>query len=58
MPGMWPLKPIVEEAGGRYSDWDGTPSIHRPDVLVTNGKLHEEVQAILNRPTASISSTS
>lgn len=41
------IKPIIEEAGGRFSDWDGTPSIHRPDVLVTNGKLHEEVLAIL-----------
>jgi len=44
------IKPIVEEAGGRFSTWDGTPSIHRPDVLVTNGKLHDEVLAILNRP--------
>jgi histidinol-phosphatase len=42
------LKPIVEEAGGRFSDWDGTPSIHRPDVVVTNGTLHNEVLAILN----------
>jgi histidinol-phosphatase len=44
------IKPIVEEAGGRFSDWDGTPSIHRPDVLVTNGKLHDVVLAILTRP--------
>jgi histidinol-phosphatase len=43
------IKPIVEEAGGRFSDWDGTPSIHRPDVIVTNGKLHDDVLAILNR---------
>jgi histidinol-phosphatase len=41
------LKVIVEEAGGRFSDWDGTPSIHRPDVLVSNGKLHEEALRIL-----------
>ncbi len=41
------IKPLVEEAGGRFSDWDGTPSIHRPDVLVTNGKLHDEVLRIL-----------
>jgi len=44
------LKPIIEEAGGRFSDWDGTPSIHRPDVIVSNGKLHDEVLSILNNP--------
>jgi histidinol-phosphatase len=41
------LKPIVEEAGGRFSDWSGGTSIHRPDVLVSNGKLHDEALAIL-----------
>jgi histidinol-phosphatase len=41
------VKPIVEEAGGRYSDWDGAPDIHRPDVLVSNGRLHEAALAIL-----------
>jgi histidinol-phosphatase len=44
------IKPIIEEAGGRFSDWDGSPSIHRPDVIVSNGKLHDEVLAILNNP--------
>ena len=23
------IKPLVEEAGGRFSDWDGNPTIHR-----------------------------
>ena len=32
---MAALKVIVEEAGGRYSDWDGNPDIYRPDVLVS-----------------------
>jgi histidinol-phosphatase len=41
------IKPIVEEAGGTFSDWDDTPSIHRPDVLVTNGKLHGEALRLL-----------
>jgi histidinol-phosphatase len=41
------LKPIVEEAGGRYSDWQGTPSIHCPDVILSNGKLHDEILSIL-----------
>jgi histidinol-phosphatase len=42
------LKPIVEEAGGRFTDWDGTPSVDRPDVIASNGKLHDEVLRILN----------
>jgi histidinol-phosphatase len=41
------LKVIVEEAGGRFTTWDGSPSIHEPDVLVSNGKLHDEVLNIL-----------
>jgi histidinol-phosphatase len=40
-------KAIVEEAGGSFTDWDGTPTIHRPDVLATNGMLHAETLAIL-----------
>jgi histidinol-phosphatase len=41
------IRPLIEEAGGRFSDWEGTASIHRPDVVVTNGKLHDEVLRIL-----------
>jgi histidinol-phosphatase len=41
------IRPLVEEAGGRFSDWDGHPNIHRPDILVSNGRLHDEVLAIL-----------
>jgi histidinol-phosphatase len=41
------LEPIIEEAGGRFSDWEGRPSIHSPDVLISNGRLHDEALAIL-----------
>jgi histidinol-phosphatase len=41
------IQPIVEEAGGRFSDWGGRTTIHSPDVLVSNGKLHEDALAIL-----------
>jgi histidinol-phosphatase len=41
------IKPIIEEAGGRFSDWDGGTGIDRPDVVVSNGKLHDEVLALL-----------
>ncbi len=40
-------KAIVEEAGGRFTDWSGTPTINAPDVLATNGKLHDPVLALL-----------
>jgi histidinol-phosphatase len=40
-------KAIVEEAGGSFTDWTGKPTIHTPDVLATNGKLHADVLAVL-----------
>jgi len=43
------LLPIVEEAGGRFTTWDGTVSIYRRDVLASNGKLHETALQILGR---------
>jgi histidinol-phosphatase len=42
------VQPIVEEAGGRFSAWDGKPDLYRPDVIVSNGKLHDAALAILN----------
>lgn len=41
------LKAIVEEAGGTFSDWDGTPTTERPDVIASNGKVHAEALKIL-----------
>lgn len=41
------LRPIVEEAGGRFTDWDGTPTSERPAVVATNGLLHDEVVELL-----------
>jgi histidinol-phosphatase len=41
------LKPIIEEAGGRLTDWDGVATIHRTDVLASNGKLHEQALSLL-----------
>ena len=40
-------KAIIEEAGGTFTDWDGTPTIHRPDVLASNGKVHAAALALL-----------
>jgi histidinol-phosphatase len=41
------IKPIVEEAGGRFTNWDGSQNIERPDVVVSNGLLHDEALRIL-----------
>jgi histidinol-phosphatase len=41
------IKPIIEEAGGRFSAWDGSQDIERPDVVVSNGRLHDEALRIL-----------
>jgi histidinol phosphatase-like enzyme (inositol monophosphatase family) len=41
-----PLKPIIEEAGGRFSDLDGNPTIHNPSALATNGLLHPAILAL------------
>jgi histidinol-phosphatase len=41
------IKPIVEEAGGRLTDWTGKPDITRPDVLASNGILHNEALSYL-----------
>ncbi|WP_396625726.1 inositol monophosphatase family protein [Luteitalea sp.] len=39
---------IVEEAGGRVSDWRGTRFQSRmPQVLATNGAIHDEMLALL-----------
>jgi histidinol-phosphatase len=42
------IQPLVEEAGGRFTNWDGGVDIYRPDVLVSNGHLHDETLRILS----------
>lgn len=41
------LKPIIEAAGGRFTDWQGQPSVHSADGVATNSLIHEEVLEIL-----------
>jgi histidinol-phosphatase len=45
---MWlwdyaPLQPIVEEAGGRITQLDGTPCAGGKSCLTTNGALHDDL---------------
>jgi histidinol-phosphatase len=41
------LHVIVAEAGGRMTAWDGEPDIFRPDVIASNGRLHDAALAVL-----------
>lgn len=41
-------KALVEEAGGRFTDWQGRPTADAPDVLASNGRVHAETLRILN----------
>lgn len=41
------LLPIVEEAGGRFTDWRGQRTIHGGEAVATNGLLHERVLGLL-----------
>ena len=41
------LIPIVEEAGGKMTDWSGVVDVQASNVLATNGKLHEAVLKLL-----------
>lgn len=41
------LVPIIEEAGGMVTDWDGHRTIQRPDILASNKLVHQEVLELL-----------
>ena len=42
-----PCKIIVEEAGGRFTDLEGRPTIYSSSALATNGRLHDAALALL-----------
>jgi histidinol-phosphatase len=44
-----PVKILVEEAGGRLTDFSGRPTIYDGHVLASNGRLHEEALRLLDR---------
>jgi len=43
-----PLLPILEEAGGTFTDWKGQRTIEGGNAIATNGKLFAEVMRIVN----------
>jgi histidinol phosphatase-like enzyme (inositol monophosphatase family) len=44
-----PLLPILEEAGGTFTDWQGRKTIHGGNAVSTNGLLLESVFGVINQ---------
>jgi histidinol phosphatase-like enzyme (inositol monophosphatase family) len=40
------LQPVIEEAGGSFTDWQGQATVHSRDAIATNGLVANEVLAI------------
>ena len=40
------LQPIVEEAGGTFTDWQGMPTVHSGEGIATNGCVLDEILAV------------
>ena len=40
------VQPIIEEAGGRFTDWAGDPRIDAGEAIGSNGRVHDDVLAI------------
>jgi histidinol-phosphatase len=43
-----PVKILVEEAGGRLTDFSGRATIYDGNVVASNGQLHDEALGLLN----------
>ena len=43
------LQPILEEAGGTFTDWQGTATIEAGEGIGTNGQVLDEVLAVTRR---------
>ena len=41
------ILPILQEAGGRFTDWKGNATTRGGDGVGTNGRLHDAVLAKL-----------
>lgn len=45
------IQPILVEAGGTFTDWQGTPTIYNGEGLATNGRVLEQVLEITRQYT-------
>ena len=43
------LLPILQEAGGSFTDWQGRPTIHSEEGIATNGHILAEVLAVTKK---------
>jgi histidinol-phosphatase len=50
------IQPIIEEAGGTFTDWQGNPTIHAGEGIATNGLILDEVLSI-TRPCTRLSTS-
>jgi histidinol-phosphatase len=41
---------LIREAGGRFTDWNGTPSFEGGYAIASNGAIHDEVLRAVSRP--------
>ena len=41
------LQPVIEEAGGKFFDWQGNATIHGAEAIATNGALADDVLALI-----------
>src|ERR1019366_3022857 len=41
------IKIVVEEAGGRFTDFNGVPSIYGGNAVASNGRVHDEILRLL-----------
>lgn len=48
------LMPIVEEAGGTFTDWRGAKTANGGNAIATNGKLFDEVMRVVGQTTRHI----
>lgn len=44
-----PLLPIMEEAGGTFTDWRGERTVHGGNSIATNGLLFDEVMTLVGK---------
>jgi fructose-1,6-bisphosphatase/inositol monophosphatase family enzyme len=47
------LQPIIEEAGGVFTDWSGVPTAFGGSAVATNRALADEVRAVLGQANSS-----
>jgi histidinol-phosphatase len=51
------IKIVVEEAGGRFTDFTGTPTIYGGTAVASNGLVHDEILALLGTRSPPLSTT-